>query len=112
MILDRGLRYVWANAAYMRATSSRLEDLVRRHIIDAFPDPDDPDNQNARVLRESFERVITTRETDAIAYIPYPHLPGVSVTAGCWRSASGAPRTRRYLMTRARSRSSCSTRWT
>lgn len=72
MVLDRDLRYVWANAAYLRVTDSRLEDLVGRHIVDVFPhDPDDPDNDNARRLRESFERVLATREPDALAFIPY-----------------------------------------
>jgi PAS domain S-box-containing protein len=72
MVLDRDLRYVWANAAYLRITSSRLDDLLGRHILDAFPnDPDDPHNDNARLLRESFERVLATGERDVLAYLPY-----------------------------------------
>ena len=72
MILDRDLRYVAANDAYLRVTGSRLEELVGRHIFDAFPnDPADPNNEPARLLRASFERVLATRAADALAVIPY-----------------------------------------
>ncbi|MBZ4377130.1 response regulator [Corallococcus sp. AS-1-6] len=72
MLLDRELRYVTANAAYLRVTASRLEDLVGRPIFEAFPhDPDDPANASARMLRESFLRVLTERTLDTLALIPY-----------------------------------------
>ena len=32
MVLDRQLRFVAANAAYLRETGSRLADLIGRHI--------------------------------------------------------------------------------
>ncbi|RKG79768.1 response regulator [Corallococcus exercitus] len=72
MLLDRELRYVTANAAYLRVTASRLEDLVGRNIFEAFPhDPDDPANASVRMLRESFSRVLTERTLDTLALIPY-----------------------------------------
>ena len=72
MLLDKGLRYVTANEAYLRATASRLEDLVGRHVLAAFPnDPQDPGNVPARLLRESFERVLSRRAPDTLALIPY-----------------------------------------
>ncbi len=72
MLLDRDLKYVAANAAYLTLTASRLEDLVGRHVFDAFPnDPDDPDNVPLRMLRASFERVLATAERDVLAWIPY-----------------------------------------
>jgi PAS domain S-box-containing protein len=72
MVLDRDLRYVAANAAYLRLTASTFEALRGRHIFEAFPhDPDDPLNQSARVLRESFERVLATGESDVLALLPY-----------------------------------------
>jgi signal transduction histidine kinase/PleD family two-component response regulator len=72
MVLDRRLCYVAANEAYLRLTASRLEDLLGRNIFDLFPhDPSDPSNESARLLRESFERVIATGSPDAIALIPY-----------------------------------------
>ena len=72
MVLDRELRYVAANEAYLRVTASRWEELAGRHVLAAFPDdPDAPDNANARMLRESFERVISQRAPDVLALIPY-----------------------------------------
>jgi PAS domain S-box-containing protein len=72
VLLDRGLRLVAANAAYLRVMTIRIEDLLGRYVLDVFPhDPDNPGNANARELRESFERVISTRETDVLAVIAY-----------------------------------------
>ena len=72
MLLDRQLRYVAANPAYLKATASRLEDLLGREIFDAFPhDPADPANASATMLRESFERVLASGKPDVIAVIPY-----------------------------------------
>ena len=77
MVLDRELRFVAANAAYLEATASRLEDLIGRHILDVFPhDPADPDNESAAHLRRSLQRVLDTGEVDVLALIPYrvPHF--------------------------------------
>jgi PAS domain S-box-containing protein len=72
MVLDRELRYIAANAAYLRVTASRLEELLGRSIFEVFPhDPGDPSNQSARELRESFERVLKERVPDTLALIPY-----------------------------------------
>ncbi|RKH93351.1 response regulator [Corallococcus sp. AB038B] len=72
MLLDRELRYVTANSAYLRVTASRLENLVGRTPFDAFPhDPDDPANASTRMLRDSFRRVLTERVPDTLAIIPY-----------------------------------------
>ena len=72
MVLDRELRYVAANEAYLRVTASRLEELLGRSLFEAFPhDPSDPDNANARMLRTSFERVLSGRAPDILALIPY-----------------------------------------
>jgi len=72
MVLDRELRYVTANEAYLRVTASRLEDLLGRYLFDAFPhDPEDPQNASARLLRASFERVLAERVPDTLALIPY-----------------------------------------
>ena len=72
MVLDRELRYVAANEAYLRVTGSKLEQLLGQHVLAAFPnDPDDPNNASAVMLRESFNRVLRTGETDVLAHIPY-----------------------------------------
>jgi PAS domain S-box-containing protein len=72
MVLDRQLRYVTANDAYLRATASRLEDIQGRFVFDLFPhDPDDPNNASRLMLRASLERVLVSRVPDVLALIPY-----------------------------------------
>ncbi|MCU0684139.1 MAG: ATP-binding protein [Polyangiaceae bacterium] len=72
MVLDRELRYVAANDAYLRATRSERDALIGREVFESFPhDPADPGNASARRLRESFERVLATGEPDVLAVIPY-----------------------------------------
>jgi signal transduction histidine kinase/DNA-binding response OmpR family regulator len=72
MLLDRELRFVAANEAYLRVTASRLEDLVGRYVFDVFPnDPADLNNRSARLLHESFSRVLATRAPDTLAVISY-----------------------------------------
>jgi PAS domain S-box-containing protein len=72
MVLDRDLRYVAANPAYLRATGSRLDDLLGHVIFDRFPhDPRDPSNASAHRLRASFEKVLRTGQPDVLPYIPY-----------------------------------------
>lgn len=72
MVVDRDLRYVAANQAYLRETASRREDLLGRTIFELFPnDPNDPNNKSARMLRESLERVLESGRPDNLAFIPY-----------------------------------------
>lgn len=72
MVLDRQLRYVAANEAYLRSTASRFEELEGRFVLERFPhDPDDPNNESTRMLRDSLERVLASRAPDVLALIPY-----------------------------------------
>ncbi len=72
MVLDRELRYVAANAAYLRETGSQIDQLLGKYVFERFPnDPDDPNNVPARMLQKSFERVLATGERDHLALIPY-----------------------------------------
>jgi PAS domain S-box-containing protein len=72
MLLDRDLRYVAANQAYLRVTGASLANLLGRVIFDVFPhDPENPDNDSARLLRESLSRVLATGSSDVIAFIRY-----------------------------------------
>ncbi|MCY1043493.1 response regulator [Corallococcus sp. bb12-1] len=96
MLLDRDLRYVTANAAYLRVTASRLEDLVGRNVFEAFPnDPEDPANASLRMLRDSFFRVLSDRVLDTLALIPYrvPRLTdaGATVVEDRFWSATHTP---------------------
>jgi PAS domain S-box-containing protein len=72
MVLDRELRYVTANRAYLEITATKLEEIRGRLLFDAFPhDPNDPDNRPMRLLRASLARVLETKKRDHIAVIEY-----------------------------------------
>lgn len=82
MVLDRELRYVHANPAYLKTTGSRLSDLVGRHVFDAFPEAD----ENVATLRASFRRVLETGQVDEIAALVYQvaRSPGQAPEARVW----------------------------
>jgi PAS domain S-box-containing protein len=72
MVLDRDLCYVAANAAYLRETGARLEQLLGRKVTDVYPnDPDNPNNDSAQLLTRSLQKVLRTGERDVLAFIPY-----------------------------------------
>lgn len=83
MLLDRELRYVAANPAYIKATQSysSFEQLRGRNVFDAFPAP----GERGERLRASLEGVLATGEPDTLAYIPYPiRLPDGSIYESYW----------------------------
>ncbi|ATB36595.1 hybrid sensor histidine kinase/response regulator [Cystobacter fuscus] len=73
MVLDRELKYVAANQAYLRATSLRRDEIIGRNLFEVLPqgsDPADPDG--AGKLRESLERVLASRMPDLLAMAVQP----------------------------------------
>ena len=83
MVLDRELRYVAANAAYLRVTGARLDHLLGRCVTDVYPnDPDDPNNESAELLTRSLRKVLHTGEQDVLAFIPYRVPPDGQVDDG------------------------------
>jgi PAS domain S-box-containing protein len=95
MVLDRDLRYVAANAAYLEVTASTRETLIGKHLFELFPnDPTDPNNEPATMLRRSLERVLETGQRDHLAFIRYrvPQLvDGQVVTVDRVWSATHSP---------------------
>jgi PAS domain S-box-containing protein len=72
MVLDRELRYVAANRAYLATLGCGLQDLLGRPLVEVAPhDPDEPDNAQSRRLVESFRRVFDTGEADVLPLIHY-----------------------------------------
>ena len=72
MLLDRDLRYVAVNDAYLAVTGSQRANLLGRYVFDAFPgNPDTPEDPSMALVRASFEKVIRTGVRDEIALIPY-----------------------------------------
>jgi PAS domain S-box-containing protein len=91
MVLDRALRYVAVNQAYLDVTARTREELIGARITDLFPhDPDDPDNANKRLLLDSFERVLATGERDVLPYIHY-RIPVGGVHEDRYWSATHTP---------------------
>lgn len=70
VVMDRQLVIVGANRAYLEVTGRKAADLVGRGMFEAFPSP--PDSAHGQQLRQSFARVLATRQPDHIATIRYP----------------------------------------
>jgi len=93
MVVDRELRYVEANPAYLATTGTTREQLIGKKVFELFPhDPSDVANAPARLLRDSFEKVLHTGERDVIAHIPYrvARVPGGEPEDRVW-SATHTP---------------------
>lgn len=72
LVLTPDLVMVEATEARLRATATRREEIIGRHLFDVFPDnPDDPHATGVRNLRASLDRVLQTGEPDAMAVQKY-----------------------------------------
>jgi PAS domain-containing protein len=72
LLLATDLTIIGANDSYLRAAGRSREDIVGRHVFDAFPaDPDDPDDSSLRALRASIERAISSGKPDSMALLRY-----------------------------------------
>jgi len=81
LVLSPALIIVAVSDAYLRATLTKRVDVVGRPLFEVFPDnPDDPAATGVANLRASLERVLRTREPDAMAVqkydIPRPESQG------------------------------------
>ncbi|HEY0191385.1 MAG TPA: PAS domain-containing protein [Kofleriaceae bacterium] len=87
MVLDRELRYVAANAAYLAVTGSAREALLGTYVFESFPDdPDDPSGASVALLRASFDRVLATGRGDEVAAVTYrvARAPGGPLEDRVW----------------------------
>jgi PAS domain S-box-containing protein len=88
MVMDRDLRIVWANDAYLRATMRRIEEIQDKPLFDAFPAPDEA---TERQLWRSIENAFATGAPDEIAFIEYAiRNPDGSMAKSFW-SATHTP---------------------
>jgi signal transduction histidine kinase len=72
LVLDAHLVIVAVNDAYLAATATDRDALLRRPIFEAFPDnPDDPTADGVRNLRRSLETVLATGRADSMALQRY-----------------------------------------
>ncbi|MEM5543057.1 response regulator [Sulfitobacter sp. AS92] len=70
VLLDKELRVVWANDAYLAVTDRQADKLFGKILTEEFPS--DPDSDSGRMLRGSFERVFRDGIADHLPVIPYP----------------------------------------
>ena len=71
-LLTPGFVVADANAAFLRQAGRTRDQVVGRHLFDAFPDnPDDPDASGMRALEASLRRALASRETDSMELLRY-----------------------------------------
>lgn len=77
-VLSSDLFIVSVNQAYLQATKTTRDDLIGRHMFDAFPDnPDDPTASGVANLRASLLRALHGKRADTMAIQKYDILvPG------------------------------------
>lgn len=69
---SRDFPIVAVSNAYLKATSTRREEIIGRGIFDVFPDnPSDPAASGVANLRASLTRALETKEPDAMAVQKY-----------------------------------------
>lgn len=72
LVLTPELRIIAASDAYLKATMTRREEILGRDLFEVFPDnPEDTEASGTRNLRASLERVLATRNPDAMAVQKY-----------------------------------------
>lgn len=72
LVLNPDLTIVAVSDAYLRATMTRREEIVGAAVFDVFPDnPEDPIATGVTNIRASFERVLQTKTSDAVAVQKY-----------------------------------------
>lgn len=59
MILDASMRFLAANDAYLAMVQRRRDQLIGRHVFEAFPDSE----ERVRAFREAFERTLAGEVT-------------------------------------------------
>ena len=73
LLLDHELNIRWANDTYLKLMDRERDDIVGRHVFDAFPS----EGESRQQLQTSFDRVLETGEPDEIAHIKYD-IPNAS----------------------------------
>lgn len=72
LILNPDLIIVGATDSYTRATKTQREDLIGLYVFDAFPDnPEEKNATGVANLRASLQRVLATKNSDAMAVQKY-----------------------------------------
>ncbi len=91
VLMDKDLRLVWMNRAYLDVTMRQRDEIIGKHMFEAFPS--DPESESFRLLDSSLRHVLATEERDEIALIRYDIArPDGSMETRYW-SATHTPLT-------------------
>jgi signal transduction histidine kinase len=72
LVLNPDLTIVAVSDAYLRATMTKRESILGKHLFEVFPDnPDDPTASGVRNLKASLDRVVKHRAPDTMAVQKY-----------------------------------------
>lgn len=72
VLLSPDLKVLEATDEYLRVTMRTREHLIGKDFLKEFPDnPDEPESRNERLLRESLETVLRTKQTDYLDVLRY-----------------------------------------
>ncbi|HEX5565626.1 MAG TPA: SpoIIE family protein phosphatase [Streptomyces sp.] len=72
VVLNHGLMIVEANQAFLEVTGRSREELLGRHLFDAFPaNPADEQAEGVRRVRDSLRRVLSTGKPDTVVLQRY-----------------------------------------
>lgn len=83
LVLSTELRIVAASDAYLRATLTKREEIMDRHVFEVFPDnPTEQEASGVNNLRSSLNRVLKIKEPDAMAVQKYDIQRPVSEGGG------------------------------
>jgi signal transduction histidine kinase len=81
-----------ASDSYLAVTMTRREQIVGRPGFDVFPDNPEKPNDGEKQIRASFERVLRTRQPDAVGVIKYdirrPRSEGGGFEERYWRAVN------------------------
>jgi PAS domain S-box-containing protein len=69
VVLDTHLNIVGMNEAYLATTMRQREALLGKNMFEAFPS--DPDSEHGIMLRQSLQRVISSKRVEYLPIIPY-----------------------------------------
>lgn len=82
---------ITANEAYLRATDSKLESLIGKGFLDAFPEnPLDPFSKNVQALRDSLTQAVLTKQQHVLQSQKYdiPIWGTDRFTTNYWRATN------------------------
>lgn len=96
VMLTPDFTIAWANDAYLKLISRRIEDIVDRTLFDAFPtDSSDIESEGEKRLRISIERALKTKMRDSLPQIRYAiahkALDGTTIYEERYWSATHTP---------------------